>query len=106
MLIHWFLFTFCLAGIAVGLAGAYAQWVILKADYPPPPPVDYTPTDEIAITPNEFGPYCSVFTNKTKSRIGLRLERTRLWGRPPVVWMDARVTPMLADALKKIETTL
>jgi hypothetical protein len=49
MLIHWFLFTFCLAGIAVGLAGAYAQWVILKADWPTPPPVDYTPTDETTL---------------------------------------------------------
>jgi hypothetical protein len=105
-LMLWFLFTLCLAGIAVGVLGAYAQWAILKADWPTPRPVDYTPTGEIVIG-NEYGPYVSVCTNKNKTRIGFILHRVPTAGTKPFThWIDSQVTPQIIDALKKIEKTL
>lgn len=65
--------------------------------------IDYTPTDTVTITPNEFGPYCSVFTNKDKTRIGIRLHRCR---GPSIFWMDSKVTAPLIAALQQLETTI
>jgi len=94
-------------GVLVGVpVFAYLAWGGPSSALPQGTPIDDTPTNEISITPGGSGPYCSVFTNKTKCRIGIRLDMMSVRGHQPIVWLDAKVAPMLADALKKIEKTL
>lgn len=65
--------------------------------------IGYEPHNTVTITPNEYGPYLSVFTNEDKSRIGVRLLRTRQGGTHPTFWMDSRVIPELIEALKTLQ---
>jgi hypothetical protein len=97
-------FATVVSGAAILWWAAVLHWIVWKNWRHGIQTVDYTPTDVIVITPNEFGPYCSVFTNQDKSRIGIRLERFA-GGKKPVVWLDSKVTPRLADALLAIEGT-
>jgi hypothetical protein len=103
---NFLILTFCYAIIIGVPVFAYLAWGGTSSASPKGTPIDNTPTNEISITPGGSGPYCSVFTNKTKCRIGIRLDRMSFRGHQPIVWLDAKVAPMLADALKKIETTL
>lgn len=54
--------------------------------------------DEIAIMDSPATRYATVFLSQDRSRVGIRLEKCRTWGKPHVVYLDPRAIPQLAEA--------